>query len=78
MYKNKFMNQIVNEIWDMKFDKSVKDKKICNLTVKFLTYVVILIILKGVVANSYNQVYNQTLSFAESTITNINRWPSTE
>ena len=60
MYKNKFMNQIANDIRDMKFDKSVKNiKKICNLTVKFLTYVVMLIILKGVVANSYNQVYNQ-------------------
>ena len=59
MYKNKFMNQIANDIRDMKFDKSVKNiKKICNLTVKFLTYVVMLIILKGVVANSYNQVYD--------------------
>ena len=27
MYKNKFMNQIANDIRDMKFDKSVKDIK---------------------------------------------------
>ena len=27
MYKNKFMNQIANDIWDMKFDKSVKNIK---------------------------------------------------